>query len=71
VAEQGSLPLAQLASDQDVTCLIGPEGGWTARETELMTESGCTFVRLSPNVLRFETAALAIAVLVQDRRQQP
>jgi 16S rRNA (uracil1498-N3)-methyltransferase len=68
VAEQGSLPLAQFDSDQDVTCLIGPEGGWTARETEQMTEAGCTFVRLSPNVLRFETAALALAVLVQDRR---
>jgi 16S rRNA (uracil1498-N3)-methyltransferase len=71
VAEHGSLPLAQFGSDQEVTCLIGPEGGWTARETELMTESGCTFVRLSPNVLRFETAALALAVLVQDRRHLP
>jgi 16S rRNA (uracil1498-N3)-methyltransferase len=69
VAEQGSLPLAQFDANQDITCLIGPEGGWTARETDLMAESGCTFVRLSPNVLRFETAALALAVLVQDRRQ--
>jgi 16S rRNA U1498 N3-methylase RsmE len=34
-----------------------------------MVEAGCTFVRLSPNVLRFETAALALAVLVQDRRE--
>ena len=68
VAEQGSLPLAQFDANEDVTCLIGPEGGWTARETDLLAEHGCTFVRLSPHVLRFETAALALAVLVQDRR---
>lgn len=68
VAEQGSLPLAQFTVDQEITCLIGPEGGWTARETDLLAEKGCTFVRLSPHVLRFETAALALAVLVQDRR---
>lgn len=71
VAEQGSLPLAQFNARQEITGLIGPEGGWTARETDLLTEHGCTFVRLSPNVLRFETAALALAVLVQDRRHNP
>jgi 16S rRNA (uracil1498-N3)-methyltransferase len=68
VAEQGSLPLAQFNANQEITCLIGPEGGWTARETDQMAEFACIFVRLSPNVLRFETAALALAVLVQDRR---
>lgn len=68
VAEQGSLPLARFDANQEITCLIGPEGGWTARETDLLAEHGSTFVRLSPNVLRFETAALALAVLVQDRR---
>jgi 16S rRNA (uracil1498-N3)-methyltransferase len=71
VAEQGSLPLARFDAGADVTCLIGPEGGWTARETGLLGEHGCTFVRLSPHVLRFETAALALAVLVQDRRHNP
>lgn len=69
VAEQGSLPLARFDAEQEVTGLVGPEGGWTARETDQMAAAGCTFVRLSPNVLRFETAALALAVLVQDRRQ--
>jgi 16S rRNA (uracil1498-N3)-methyltransferase len=68
VAEQGSMPLARFDANEEITCLIGPEGGWTARETDLLAEHGCTFVRLSPNVLRFETAALALAVLVQDRR---
>jgi 16S rRNA (uracil1498-N3)-methyltransferase len=69
VAEQGSLPLAQFNPSQELTGLIGPEGGWTARETDMMADHGCIFVRLAPNVLRFETAALALAVLVQDRRQ--
>lgn len=69
VAEQGSQSLARLDVQMDVTGLVGPEGGWTSRETDQMVDAGCTFVRLSPNVLRFETAALALAVLVQDRRE--
>lgn len=69
VAELGSPSLPELPATQGVTCLVGPEGGWTAREIHVMVEAGCTFVRLSPNILRFETAALALAVLVQDRRE--
>jgi 16S rRNA (uracil1498-N3)-methyltransferase len=69
VAEQESPSLPGLPAGQGVTCLVGPEGGWTSREIQLMADAGCTFVRLSPNILRFETAALALAVLVLDRRE--
>lgn len=68
VAERGSPSLPPLAPRQAVTCLVGPEGGWTGEEIQVMVEAGSTFVRLSSNIFRFETAALALAVLVQDRR---
>jgi 16S rRNA (uracil1498-N3)-methyltransferase len=53
-----------------VTCFVGPEGGWTAPEIIMLETAGCALVSLSPNTLRFETAALALAVLVQHRREE-
>lgn len=70
VAEQGTATFPPIPPDATVTCLIGPEGGWTAPEIAGMEAAGCNFVSLSPNTLRFETAALAAAVLIQDRRAQ-
>lgn len=37
---------------------IGPEGGWDASELALMRDRGLTFVSLSRQVLRAETAAI-------------
>ena len=39
---------------------IGPEGGLTDEERELLRDSGGQTVRLGPNVLRIETAAVAV-----------
>ncbi len=50
-----------------VYLLVGPEGGWSDSEREMLKDEIC----LAPNVLRSETAAiLAGAVLVQNRRNQ-
>jgi 16S rRNA (uracil1498-N3)-methyltransferase len=46
------------------TVLIGPEGGWTDRELNAVANH----VRLGPNVLRAETAALAAGVLLSALR---
>ena len=43
---------------------IGPEGGWTEEELELMGDQGFSRVALGPRSLRVETAATAAAVLV-------
>jgi 16S rRNA (uracil1498-N3)-methyltransferase len=67
-AEQGSGGFPSIEPGQGVTGFIGPEGGWTPDELTLMREAGCRFVGLGSATLRFETAALAFAVRVQDRR---
>ncbi len=49
------------------TCIlgiIGPEGGWTNDEVETLTRAGITSISLGPNILRIETAAVALATLI-------
>ncbi|WGD36397.1 16S rRNA (uracil(1498)-N(3))-methyltransferase [Lysinibacter sp. HNR] len=48
----------------DVLVLVGPEGGLTDRELEVLTTSGALAVRLGQNVLRTSTAGPAALVLV-------
>jgi RsmE family RNA methyltransferase len=49
-----------LGAGDEVRILIGPEGGWSARERELM--GGVEMVRAGPHVMRIETAAVACVV---------
>ncbi len=42
-----------------VTLVIGPEGGFSAKEIELAKERECELVSLGPRILRIETAAVA------------
>ncbi len=42
-----------------IDVLIGPEGGFNAREVERALQSGITGVRLGPRILRTETAVAA------------
>ncbi len=43
----------------DVVVVVGPEGGLTDAELELLTASGATAVRLGPTVLRTSSAGIA------------
>lgn len=56
-------------SSGEITVLIGPEGGLTPAERADAVEAGWTAVSLGPNVLRFETAAIAAAAHVAIARQ--
>jgi 16S rRNA (uracil1498-N3)-methyltransferase len=51
-----------------LTAVIGPEGGLTDPERDLLLAAGFRPIRLGPHVLRFETAALAVAVLASATR---
>ncbi len=46
-------------ADDEVSILIGPEGGWTDEERERFIEAGWTAVSLGTQILRAETAAIA------------
>lgn len=47
-----------------IALLIGPEGGFSAREAEVAMDAGVRVVSLGPRILRAETAALVAATLV-------
>ncbi len=58
------LPVSRHASDR-VALLLGPEGGWTDRERELiMASAGWSPVSLGHGILRAETAAIAGLAIV-------
>lgn len=46
------------AGQNDVTLIVGPEGGFTGTEIELAAASGFQAVSLGPRILRSETAAI-------------
>ena len=68
-SEKGGVPLtealARVSKPSAATILIGPEGGWSDSELELICERGCNLVTLGPRVLRTETAAIVAVTLVQ------
>jgi 16S rRNA (uracil1498-N3)-methyltransferase len=47
-----------------VTFLVGPEGGFTGQEENLALENGFQRARLTPDILRTETAAIAACATV-------
>ena len=60
--ETGGIPLAQAARPGPVAILIGPEGGFTSEERDLIRAvPGAVGVSLGPRILRADTAA-AVAV---------
>lgn len=65
---QGELALASLAIAQPATVAvaIGPEGGWSPRDREVLRTAGFLGLRLGPRVLRTETAGLAAIAVLQS-----
>jgi 16S rRNA (uracil1498-N3)-methyltransferase len=57
--------LKATARGVEVIALVGPEGGWSQAELELLSERGAKAVTLGPRVLRTETAAIVAVSLIQ------
>ena len=53
-----------------VTALVGPEGGFTDEEAAQARAAGYQPVRIGPHTLRFETAAVSAAALIQATRER-
>jgi len=49
----------------DITLLIGPEGGFAKEETDALLHAGFTPIRLGSRILRTESAALAAIAALQ------
>jgi RsmE family RNA methyltransferase len=64
VCNQNSLDIKDILKKKnsytDLIFLIGPEGGWSPKEIKLFEDSKIQFVKINQNVLRAETAAIAI-----------
>ena len=52
--------IARLEESSVVLVWIGPEGGWSAAERDRLIDAGARTIKLSPTVLRTETAAIAV-----------
>lgn len=65
--EEEEAPLDDLYAQKPrkILVLIGPEGGFSAKEIELAQTFGFNSISLGPRILRAETAAIAACTLVQ------
>lgn len=69
-AERGGASLRETVEKLNVhpiavTALVGSEGGWTDEEIAAALEGGWSIVTLGGRILRAETAAIAVTVLLQ------
>jgi 16S rRNA (uracil1498-N3)-methyltransferase len=55
-------------SDEPLTVVIGPEGGFTPGERDQLLAAGFEAIGLGAHTLRFETAAVAVAALAVAAR---
>lgn len=49
---------------QNITLLIGPEGGFSPEEENMAEQQGVTFLSMGPRILRTETAGLAVVAAI-------
>lgn len=64
----GSHRLASLDSSvHEVVIAIGPEGGWSPRDRDVLQQAGFQGLQLGPRILRTETAGLAAIAALQAR----
>lgn len=66
-AEPDGPSVASVCCGHETTLFVGPEGGWTPQESQLAYEGGFRAASLGRNVLRAETAAVALAAICASR----
>ncbi len=57
--EKLSSAIDKLSREDQITLLIGPEGGFSEKEVSLAAENGFVVSTLGSRILRAETAAIA------------
>jgi 16S rRNA (uracil1498-N3)-methyltransferase len=66
-SERGGEPFERLTGAGAMTALVGSEGGWADEEIEAARARDFHIVTLGGRILRAETAAIAVTVLLQHR----
>jgi 16S rRNA (uracil1498-N3)-methyltransferase len=66
-SERGGEAFESLTETGSITALVGSEGGWSDEEIDAARARNFHIVTLGGRVLRAETAAIAVTVLVQHR----
>jgi len=66
-AERNGESFSNIKSGEKITAVVGCEGGWEDSEIDLAGNSGFQIVTLKGRILRAETAAIAIAAVLQHR----
>lgn len=61
--------IAGMPQPQEGGCVlaVGPEGGWSPRDREILKQHGFAGLRLGPRILRTETAGIAAIAALQAR----
>ena len=70
LADLGADPAPKVEAADPVTVAIGPEGGFTGEERAALMAGGFIPVRFGARTMRFETAALAAAVVAGLARKE-
>jgi 16S rRNA (uracil1498-N3)-methyltransferase len=70
LADQGGDPVPTWLDQHGVTVIVGPEGGLTDAEREMVVHHGFRPVALATHTLRFETAAVAAAAAITQARMR-
>jgi 16S rRNA (uracil1498-N3)-methyltransferase len=63
------IPATPDAVPDQISLMIGPEGGWSAEERTALVSAGCLPIQLGPHILRTETAVVAGLQVLQIWRQ--
>ncbi len=66
-ASTSAASVGRVRTGERVLLAVGPEGGWNAFETSLLTARGFTPVSMGPRTLRTDTACIALLALVHSR----
>ncbi len=56
-----SVPIGEIVPDVEVAIAVGPEGGWSAREQEIIAQMAAGTASLGRLILRAESAAIVAA----------
>lgn len=66
-SERGGVEFSQISETENITAVVGSEGGWEDSEIESASANGFQIVTLGGRILRAETAAISVAAILQHR----